>query len=84
MPLATPTTQGTWTRQAVGRTVRAQPTQPTPLPRFTADELDDVDHSATTTQDSAILKRGKLPTVEAIGKYREVMAKRNGTVILKP
>ena len=80
MPLATPTTQGTWTRQAVGRTVRAQPTQPTPLPRFTADELDDVDHSATTTQDSAILKRGKLPTVEAIGKYREVMAKRNGTV----
>lgn len=56
------------------------PTQPTPLPRFTADELDDVDHSATTTQDSAILKRGKLPTVEAIGKYREVMAKRNGTV----
>ena len=51
-----------------------------PLPRFTADELDDVDHSATTTQDSATLKRGKLPTVEAIGKYREVMAKRNGTV----
>jgi hypothetical protein len=34
----------------------------------------------TTTQDSATLKRGKLPTVEAIGKYREVMAKRNGTV----
>ena len=54
--------------------------KPTPLPRFTADELDDVDHSATTTQDSATLKRGKLPTVEAIGKYREVMAKRNGTV----
>jgi len=53
---------------------------PAPLPRFTADELDDVDHSATTTQDSATLKRGKLPTVEAIGKYREVMAKRNGTV----
>lgn len=51
-----------------------------PLPRFTADELNDVDHSAATTQDSATLKRGKLPTVEAIGKYREVMAKRNGTV----
>lgn len=57
-----------------------QPKQPAPLPRFTADELDDVDHSATTTQDSATLKRGKLPTVEAIGKYREVMSKRNGTV----
>ena len=52
----------------------------TALPRFTADELDDVDHSATTTQDNGTLKRGKLPTVEAIGKYREVMAKRNGTV----
>jgi len=77
---ATPTTQGTWARQTEGRTLRQQPTQPVPLPRFTADELDDVDHSATTTQDSATLKRGKLPTVEAIGKYREVMAKRNGTV----
>ncbi len=70
-------------QQILGSTVTVSPTTghvETPLPRFTDDELDDVDHSATTTQDSAILKRGKLPTVEAIGKYREVMAKRNGTV----
>ena len=67
-------------QRAIGARSARQPTQPTPLPRFTADELDDVDHSATTTQDSAALKRGKLPTVEAISKYREVMAKRNGTV----
>lgn len=70
-------------QQILGSTVTVPPTTghvETPLPRFTADELDDVDHSATTTQDSAILKRGKLPTVEALGKYREVMARRNGTV----
>lgn len=70
-------------QQILGSTVTVSPTTghvETPLPRFTDDELDDVDHSATTTQDSATLKRGKLPTVEAIGKYREVMAKRNGTV----
>ena len=54
--------------------------QPSLLPRFTADELNDVDHSATTTQDNATLKRGKLPTVESIGKYREVMARRNGSI----
>ena len=56
-------------------------TWPLPLPRFTADELDDVDHSKTTKLDESTLRRGKLPTVEQIAKYREVRAKRtNGTV----
>lgn len=52
----------------------------TPLPRFTTDELDDVDHSQSTKLDNTPLKRGKLPTAEQIGKYREVMARRSGTV----
>jgi hypothetical protein len=56
------------------------PVKPEPLPRFTADELDDVDHSQSTKLDSAPLKRGKLPTISQIGKYREVLAKRSGTV----
>ena len=64
--------------QAVLGKVEA-PEKPGPLPRFTADELDDVDHSQSTKLDSAPLKRGKLPTPEQIGKYREVLAKRSGT-----
>lgn len=66
------------TRAVLGK-VEA-PERPGPLPRFTADELDDVDHSQSTKLDSAPLKRGKLPTAGQIGKYREVMAKRSGTV----
>lgn len=66
------------TRAVLGK-VEA-PERPGPLPRFTADELDDVDHSQSTKLDSAPLKRGKLPTAEQISKYREVMAKRSGTV----
>ena len=50
-------------------------TPPLPLPRFTADELDDVDHSKTTKLDAVTLRRGKLPTVEQIAKYREVRAR---------
>ena len=42
-------------------------------------ELDDVDHSQSTKLDSTPLKRGKTPTAEQIGKYREVMARRSGT-----
>ena len=53
-------------------------TLPLPLPRFTADELDDVDHSKTTKLDEVTLRRGKLPTVEQIAKYREVRARRTG------
>jgi hypothetical protein len=53
-------------------------TLPLPLPRFTADELDDVDHSKTMKLDEVTLRRGKLPTVEQIAKYREVRAKRTG------
>jgi 5-formaminoimidazole-4-carboxamide-1-beta-D-ribofuranosyl 5'-monophosphate synthetase len=49
-----------------------------PLPRFTADELDDVDHSKTMKLDEVTLRRGKLPTVEQIAKYREVRARRTG------
>ena len=52
-----------------------------PLPRFTADELDDVDHSKTTKLDEVTLRRGKLPTVEQIAKYREVRAKRTGGAV---
>lgn len=52
-----------------------------PLPRFTADELDDVDHSKTTKLDEVMLRRGKLPTVEQIAKYREVRAKRTGGTV---
>ena len=63
--------------QAVLGKVEA-PEKPGPLPRFTADELDDVDHSQSTKLDRP-LKRGKLPTASQIGKYREVMAKRSGT-----
>ena len=51
---------------------------PAELPRFTADELDDVDHTAMTKLDQATLRRGRLPTVEQIAKYREVRAKRLG------
>jgi len=57
------------------------PTQPLPLPRFTADELDDVDHSKTTKLDEVTLRRGKLPTVEQIAKYREVRARRTGGTV---
>jgi hypothetical protein len=53
-------------------------TLPLPLPRFTADELDDTDHSKTTKLNEVTLRRGKLPTVEQIAKYREVRAKRTG------
>lgn len=56
-------------------------TQSAALPRFTADELDDVDHSRTTKLDQAALRRGKLPTVEQIAKYREVRAKRTGGTV---
>lgn len=64
----------------ITQVVLGEPSPPTPaLPRFTADELDDVDHSRSTKLDSAPLKRGKLPTASQIGKYREVMAKRSGT-----
>lgn len=52
-----------------------------PLPRFTADELDDVDHSRTTKLDQATLRRGRLPTVEQIAKYHEVRAKRTGGTV---
>ena len=52
-----------------------------PLPRFTADELDDIDHSKTTKLDEAALRRGKLPTVEQIAKYREVRARRTGGTV---
>ena len=55
--------------------------QPTALPRFTADELDDVDHTAMTKLDQATLRRGRLPTVEQIAKYREVRAKRTGGTV---
>lgn len=57
------------------------PTQPLPLPRFTTDELDDVDHSKTTKLDEVTLRRGKLPTVEQIAKYREVRARRTGGTV---
>jgi len=57
------------------------PTQPPLLPRFTADELDDVDHSKTTKLDEVTLRRGKMPTVEQIAKYREVRAKRSGGTV---
>jgi len=53
----------------------------TPLPRFTTDELDDVDHSKTTKLDEVTLRRGKLPTVEQIAKYREVRARRTGGAV---
>ena len=56
-------------------------TLPLPLPRFTADELDDVDHSKTTKLDEVTLRRGKLPTVEQIAKYREVRARRMGGAV---
>ena len=56
-------------------------TLPLPLPRFTADELDDVDHSKTTKLDKVTLRRGKLPTVEQIAKYREVRARRAGGTV---
>jgi hypothetical protein len=56
-------------------------TWPLPLPRFTADELDDVDHSKTTKLDEVTLRRGKLPTVEQIAKYREVRARRTGGTV---
>ena len=57
------------------------PPRPGPLPRFTTDELDDVDHSRTTKLDEVTLRRGKLPTVEQIAKYREVRARRTGGTV---
>ena len=60
------------------RAIVGSPPTSAELPRFTADELDDVDHSRTTKLDQATLRRGKLPTVEQIAKYREVRAKRLG------
>lgn len=57
------------------------PPRPGPLPRFTTDELDDVDHSKTTKLDEVTLRRGKLPTVEQIAKYREVRARRTGGAV---
>jgi hypothetical protein len=64
-------------------TAKAPPitTLPLPLPRFTADELDDTDHSKTTKLNEVTLRRGKLPTVEQIAKYREVRAKRTGGTV---
>lgn len=73
----------TATGQPVTRHMTVDPvsTLPPPLPRFTADELDDVDHSKTTKLDEATLRRGKLPTVEQIAKYREVRARRTGGAV---
>lgn len=64
-------------------TAKASPitTLPLPLPRFTVDELDDVDHSKTTKLDEITLRRGKLPTVEQIAKYRVVRARRTGGAV---
>ncbi|TXH45459.1 MAG: hypothetical protein E6Q97_31570 [Desulfurellales bacterium] len=64
----------------ISRAVLGDP-QPAALPRFTTDELDDVDHSRTTKLDQATLRRGKLPTVEQIAKYREIRAKRTGGTV---
>jgi len=63
------------------RAIVGSPPTSAELPRFTADELDDVDHSRTTKLDQATLRRGKLPTVEQIAKYREVRAKRTGGTV---
>ena len=63
------------------RAIVGSPPTSAELPRFTADELDDVDHTATTKLDEATLRRGKLPTVEQIAKYREVRAKRTGGTV---
>jgi hypothetical protein len=68
-------TVGTGTKPAQTEAIT---TWPLPLPRFTTDELDDVDHSKTTKLDEVTLRRGKLPTVEQIAKYREVRARRTG------
>lgn len=62
-------------------TAKAPPITTPPLPRFTTDELDDVDHSKTTKLDEVTLRRGKLPTVEQIAKYREVRARRTGGTV---
>lgn len=73
-----PITVGTGAKPAQTEAIT---TSPLPLPRFTADELNDVDHSKTTKLDEVTLRRGKLPTVEQIAKYREVRARRTGGAV---